>query len=1801
MKHFLTKFGQGEGKMSTSYPLLNSYLTLTCPLHPLRKVLTLCVLLFVLGSLNVWGETVTLTLDKLGANLTSTSNTNVATTNITATGGSTESYTLNYLGGKKQDDAILLAKGSNGGTSFISNKTAMPGDIQSVKVYINTNASGSATYHCAFSTTECTSRYVTGSTAQNITGGNNHTYNCSVSGARYFCVALGANYNGQVLKIDVTYSGGTDKPAPSAEPESNSIDVVAAGGSGTINVTYSNFEVAVSAVQFYDQTGKSEVDAPSWMTAETDEENNNIQYSVQANSGEARTAYLKVYALNDDSDELYSSLITISQAEYVAPFDGLKLIFDVSSNPGEWPTDNSTTTSNYTYTLNEVDYTFALNNVKCNSGYLMLTWVAKLGLPAISGYKLVKVEATNSGACSTSTKVKVSSDVNGDNVVSGGTEQTWATQSSTYTYTLTGTEENTMYYLYVTNKNCQITELVLYYVEAEAAAVATPSISGEDNFLNSTEVSMTCATEGAAIYYTTTESAKATPATSGDWAAYDSENKPSFSATTTVWAAAKKDAAWSSVAEKTFTKATVLSVAEALAIINAWSSNQTSTQDYYVAGTVSTVTSLTVGGTGEYYISDDGTTTTQLQVYKGLWIGGDNFSSTDQLYVGDDVTVKGKLRKYSSYKELDQNNEVIAHKPIARLAWSDASYNAEIDGSNSFPTLTNTNSVSVTYSSSNTDAATINASTGAIELVAEGSTTITATFAGNESYKANSASYTLNVAAAVIRADISFEENGGSAVADLTQQSNLPNPLPATTKAGKNFGGWYTDSEFNTPAVAGAAVASTDAITLYAKWLEPYTVAQALAMIDELEDGGYSATEVYVSGIVCTASTSLYSSKYLCYYISADGTEDTRLYVFDGLDENGAAFTDITDIQVLDEVVVYGKLQKYVKNEIITPEIAKDNVIYSLNRKADAGLAWSADEAEATIGEENTFPNLTNDNAVAVTYSSSETDYATIDASTGEITLVAAGQTTITATFAGDATYKAASVSYTLTVKPVVVHGSITYVENGGEEVADVADATELPDPLPTTTKDGHKFMGWYTDSELTTPAVAGAALTGNITLYAAWEEISAWATTYTSNLDDVNNGGSIVKFYGDDKEYNAIKAGTGKAAGSTIITVPAKATKLHFHAYGWNGESVTLSITAPAGVTVSPASQAISANTGIFGSTSTYTLAEGSTPETDAYFAVNLSGNNDEIELTISATSGNRFVLFGVNQEGGIVPVLDHIVVTGTATALEYEVGDVFNPAGLGANAIYTLGGVEQEPVAIDAAEIEWSFEPATIAANTTAVTVTAKYGDKSATKEVSDLTVTVPNPEIVVSASSLAFGNKAKGATVADKELTVTLKSVENAKLTITGDGASAFSVTPAALTASGTVAVSASTANVGTFNATLTISDDAGAAEAKTVALSITVEASDDLSGTWNLVTDAADLMAGMQVIVASVADGDGNLYTLGGPRGNNGDNRLAVASTSTVSGTVLNPEPGTKVLTLVDAGNGLYALQLVNGNYLCAASSSSNNLKEQTTNDANGQWTITIADGKATITAQGSYSRKLMRFNPNNDNPLFACYATNSTTGTLVTLYAKQFDYTREIAQGVLSTTCLPNGGKICGASIFEIAYMDYETDGTTPHKIYFDEVEGGIMEAGMPYVVLANEGAAKFGVYYTDNENKDAQSKKGLVGYMGEGEWLNEDDYFIYDNKFFFVSATDAANKRIHISNNRAYIKLSQVPGYNNVPVVVPAPRRRVSLGNGNNAPQVATDVENAEINEAPRKVLINGELFILRGEKMYDAKGQLVK
>lgn len=105
---------------------------------------------------------------------------------------------------------------------------------------------------------------------------------------------------------------------------------------------------------------------------------------------------------------------------------------------------------------------------------------------------------------------------------------------------------------------------------------------------------------------------------------------------------------------------------------------------------------------------------------------------------------------------------------------------------------------------------------------------------------------------------------------------------------------------------------------------------------------------------------------------------------------------------------------------------------------------------------------------------------------------------------------------------------------------------------------------------------------------------------------------------------------------------------------------------------------------------------------------------------------------------------------------------------------------------------------------------------------------------------------------------------------------------------------------------------------------------------------------------------------------------------------------DPSSQTEAFQLTLGGNsGAWTFfdELKNG-YLYAASSSANQLKTQTTNNANGEWSIVFdADGNAVVTAQGENTRNVLRFNENSQNgsPLFNCYLPSSTAGVNVAFY------------------------------------------------------------------------------------------------------------------------------------------------------------------------------------------------------------------
>lgn len=102
-------------------------------------------------------------------------------------------------------------------------------------------------------------------------------------------------------------------------------------------------------------------------------------------------------------------------------------------------------------------------------------------------------------------------------------------------------------------------------------------------------------------------------------------------------------------------------------------------------------------------------------------------------------------------------------------------------------------------------------------------------------------------------------------------------------------------------------------------------------------------------------------------------------------------------------------------DEILSTATASFRVIV----KKKAGTISFAETAISKLSTDDAFTNaLTKVGDGTVSYASSKTDVATVNASTGEVTIVGPGETTITATVTDGAVYSYATktASYTLTV-----------------------------------------------------------------------------------------------------------------------------------------------------------------------------------------------------------------------------------------------------------------------------------------------------------------------------------------------------------------------------------------------------------------------------------------------------------------------------------------------------------------------------------------------------------------------------------------------------------------------------------------------------------------------------------------------------------------------------------------------------------------------------------------------------------------
>jgi hypothetical protein len=288
----------------------------------------------------------------------------------------------------------------------------------------------------------------------------------------------------------------------------------------------------------------------------------------------------------------------------------------------------------------------------------------------------------------------------------------------------------------------------------------------------------------------------------------------------------------------------------------------------------------------------------------------------------------------------------------------------------------------ITWTSSDTDVATID-NNGAVTLVAVGTTTITASYAGESGvYAISSATY------------------------ELTVTSSEPYVQPTEIEITPNYTFWGKDGQFS-GSTFSELEGSKDNVTLNWTRGEGSTYANASAMRFYKDNTlTFTAPEGYeIESIVITMASG---------YAPNDITFSLGNYSLSGTTGTWTGSSEAVTMSRPSNASSYAQISKFTitlaaqGNAVATTTTI--NVPQNFNTDIHQGTSAGTLTAMVKDNEDNTISGAT------VTWSSGNTGVATIDAN-GAVTLVAVGTTTITASYAGvEDEYRPSEGTYELTV-----------------------------------------------------------------------------------------------------------------------------------------------------------------------------------------------------------------------------------------------------------------------------------------------------------------------------------------------------------------------------------------------------------------------------------------------------------------------------------------------------------------------------------------------------------------------------------------------------------------------------------------------------------------------------------------------------------------------------------------------------------------------------------------------------------------
>jgi len=1543
----------------------------------------------------------------------------------------------------------------------------------------------------------------------------------------------GTSGNRRLSAIAITYaSGGGNTPTLSVSPSTIDFGTVEQGTSvanKTVAVSFANLTGSV----VYSGLQNTPFTASGAISATGDE----IAIAANtANLGE----YEETLTVQSSTDAL-SKTVTVTM-NVIEPFNGLQLTFpDYNDAAISLYTDSWTATKNgqvwdiYGFNNNNNGWAYIKAGRKKGSNKdaqpVTATIETQVEDHAI-GDIVVTVDAFTDDQI-TSHKLYVADNSSyTDAIEIDGDPSTIAVGNITYTVP-EANRANDLYYKleYVTagtassNGTLTISKITYAYATAASTDVEKPTISGTTPFFtDQTAVTITCATTGAAIYYTTDGTTPTSNST-----LYEGEFN--INTSSTVRAIAIKGNGESPVATKEFTKIVAKTTAAQLVefatsteksvYVNLQGWQVTFVNGDYVYLVDSNNQGVVLNETGHGYTTGDvlGNAIVSVQAKKSsgrVQLSG--FTSSDIAATSGTATIT----------EVTDFSTLTAANQSALVTLKNATYSSDgtfSDGTNTVyyynqfslspaPTLLNDAVYDVTgiviyYKSGNTEK---------VEIAPRYTTDVEAkqvivipTAANLAALKAaERGTYILTLTNAVITyvsGKNAFIEEGTTGAFIFVDNHGYA--------AGDCISGEYqvttTDYSGKFEITAMEAQDGTTKTTA--------TVPVTTLTLEQLNANfaAYESRRIKVESVNVTDAISGSDREGEI----SDGTNTCILYA--GVSNTISATAD-TYIDVI------GYPTFHEKNNATQQQLAvwAQNDITVIERE-EAGLAYNPTSDEITAGDAWTQPQLVNpNNLTGITYSSTNGDVATVTDG-GEIALAGGhGTAVITAHRDADANYYAGNATYTITVNA----------------------ATQSPE-----------YIMSFDLTRASYDAAATNQVVWNSSVVTVTANKNSASTTLLNYLAGNYSTGGTPKLIAETRFYSGHSVNFVPQTGVTITKVE----------WTTKGENYATNVVNSTWTNASAAVDQLDHTVAVV------------TP-TSNEFSVTLGGQVQSTDIIVYYTTSD-------DQEksklAASISIEDINMTVGDDDILLSDVDVTSNPNKKVVSYEITSG---DSYVSIVGEGKDAAFHA--IAEGT--ATITATIPDDLGNYGGATTTFNIVVAEATLTETGLAYNPTSDEITAGDAWTQPQLVNPNN----LTGITYNSNNGDVATVTDGGEIALAG-----GYGTAVITAHRDAdGTYLAANVTYTIIVNEpviNDDVTGTWTLVTNATTLAAGKKVIIAQYVEADGNIQTMAAQSAN-GNNRTAI--TSTVAETTLTPAVGTKVMTLADAGEGHFYLMTSDGKYLYNASTDKKSYLKTKAEAENTSWTIEVnAESKASINSVENTNRTKIFYNSNND--LFNCYASGQSD---IALYMHEEttpepptpstpDYVRDVTSGQMGTICLPNAvaaGDYTGATMYSIAYKT-----SNPVSVELVEENEGLV-AGRPYIFIAN--ANKIEVNYTGDATEELHPYHGLYGCLEPMVIDNTVNIGGYTKDAYMLSGGKIKRCGINctLQANRAYIVMDNVPEQGGNTQQIPG-RRYISLMVEDM--QTPTALDEVTATEENAKFILNGQLYILRDGKLYNAQGQLVK